>query len=313
MKRKILQFMITISSLLCLTFGVFGCSGFCTQKTDLQIVGNNLLTENSSYNVNGKIAVSSVSLDRAEIYLEINRSKKLNVTVFPADATHKDVIWTSDDTGVVTVSNGVIFGVAVGSANVTVTSKDGCETATCTVNVREPGIYVQEIILNKRIIQMDVKDTAILTATVIPADATNKTVVWESADSTVATVVDGVVTAVSGGTVAIMAKSEYGDIISYCYVAVAMDIPVIKVSQIQAEIRKGDTVSIYAELFYRGEKVQPEYMTWTSDNIGLVTVENGRLTAVGYDGSKAKVTVVAEYRGLKTAVSIDVTVKNIVE
>lgn len=60
-----------------------------------------------------------------------------------------------------------------------------------------------------------------LTATVLPANATNKAVTWESSDQTVATVDgDGKVTCVDGGTATITVKTVDGNKTATCLLTV---------------------------------------------------------------------------------------------
>ncbi len=82
------------------------------------------------------VAVESVTLDKTELTLEIGGEETLTATVTPEDATEKTVIWSSDDTAVVTVENGKVTAVAAGSASVTATS--GGKSATCQVTVNAP-------------------------------------------------------------------------------------------------------------------------------------------------------------------------------
>ncbi|MGN0822140.1 MAG: Ig domain-containing protein [Candidatus Gallimonas sp.] len=82
------------------------------------------------------VAVESVTLDKTELTLEIGGEETLTATVTPENATEKTVIWSSDDTAVVTVENGKVTAVAAGSASVTATS--GGKSATCQVTVNAP-------------------------------------------------------------------------------------------------------------------------------------------------------------------------------
>ena len=69
-------------------------------------------------------------------------------------------------------------------------------------------IYVDSVTLNQSTLTLTAGgDTATLTATVLPDNATDKTVTWSSDNEAVATVVDGVVTPVSKGTATITATS----------------------------------------------------------------------------------------------------------
>ena len=62
-------------------------------------------------------------------------------TVTPENATNKNVNWSSSDTGIAMVANGVVTPVAAGTATITVTTVDGSFTATCTVTVTTPEEY----------------------------------------------------------------------------------------------------------------------------------------------------------------------------
>jgi len=86
------------------------------------------------------IAVTGVSLDQTSITLNVGQTETLTATVEPADATDKEVMFTSDNPEVATVSsdNGfeaVVTAVAKGQATITVATKDGNYTATCVVTV----------------------------------------------------------------------------------------------------------------------------------------------------------------------------------
>ena len=86
----------------------------------------------------GTIPVESVVLDKTEQVLAVGEKAVLVATVFPANATNTNVLWSSSDESVVTVSaTGIVTGVSAGSAIITVTTIDGGKTATCNVTVKE--------------------------------------------------------------------------------------------------------------------------------------------------------------------------------
>lgn len=85
----------------------------------------------------GRINVQSVSLDKDLLTLATGQTLALNATVIPSNSTNPSIIWSSSDPSVATVdTEGNITGVTVGSAVITVLTKDGNHTATCSVNVR---------------------------------------------------------------------------------------------------------------------------------------------------------------------------------
>ncbi len=82
--------------------------------------------------------VTSITLNKTTAELEIDETVTLTATVTPADADNADVTWTSDKPAVATVDeNGKVTAVASGEATITVATKDGANTATCKVTVKE--------------------------------------------------------------------------------------------------------------------------------------------------------------------------------
>ncbi len=161
------------------------------------------------------VAVSSVTLNSNSLDLIAGGSGTLTATVLPDNATEKTVTWTSSDPAVASVdADGTVTAVGVGTA--TITAKAGDVTATCTVTV-EPK-PTSGVVLDQAALSLDIGATATLAATVLPEDATDKTVTWTSSDPTVATVDNGIVTAVAAGTTTITAAA--GDQSATCSVTV---------------------------------------------------------------------------------------------
>lgn len=85
--------------------------------------------------VTAPVAAESVTLDKTSASVKQGKRIILTATVAPANATNKNVTWSSDNESVATVSNGVVTGVKTGSAQITATTVDGEHTASCTVTV----------------------------------------------------------------------------------------------------------------------------------------------------------------------------------
>ncbi|MBQ0008694.1 MAG: Ig-like domain-containing protein [Firmicutes bacterium] len=99
-------------------------------------------------NVPEPIHVESISLNKDNLELDIGEVyKDLEVTINPENATNKAVTWSSSDTKVVTVKNGVITAVAPGKATITVKSVDGGKTATVQVEVVDKAAQNRENII----------------------------------------------------------------------------------------------------------------------------------------------------------------------
>ena len=176
----------------------------------------------STINVVAPVYPTAISVP-AELEVKTNKTATAEVTFEPAEATKKMLEVTSDNEEAATVSvkNGVITvtGVKAGKANITVHAKDGTEEcADQTIAVTVSDIAVEAVEITSDANTVEVGSTLALIATVLPEDATDKTVTWESDNEEVATVEDGVVTAVSIGKATITAKA--GDKTATCEVTV---------------------------------------------------------------------------------------------
>lgn len=84
------------------------------------------------------VPVTDVTLDKQTLELYTGKSATLNAKVQPANATNKNVTWSTSDATVATVQEGTVTAVAAGTATITVTTEDGSHTAACTVTVKDP-------------------------------------------------------------------------------------------------------------------------------------------------------------------------------
>ena len=171
------------------------------------------------------VSVTGVSLNQTTATLIAGEALQLTATVAPADATNKNVTWSSSSPTVASVdATGKITALAAGTATITVTTEDGNKTATCavTVNPEEPStIAVTGVSLNQTTATLIMENTLQLTATVAPTDATNQIVSWSSDNESVATVSNtGLITAIDKGTVNITVTTEDGNFTATCNVTV---------------------------------------------------------------------------------------------
>lgn len=230
--------------------------------------------------------VESISLSNSELYIRIGYTTALIAIVRPADATDKSVTWQSEDESIVTVTpDGIITGIAEGTADVIVTSFSNPEvTAICKVYVEDPDkvISVTGIEIDPTEEIIEVGQQLPLSVTITPADATHKEVTFESSNTAVATVdADGVVTGVAPGTVTIYASSSNGLMVE-CIVTVVPDyieVTSISLSNTELLLVEGDISELLAII--HPENATEKDITWTSEDPTIATVDaNGVITAI---------------------------------
>lgn len=161
-----------------------------------------------------EIAVEGIHISAKKSSIYKGDSLGLDIAYTPANATERAVTWTSSDTSIITVNaSGQIKGVAVGTATITATSKIHENlTSSVTITVEEkpviPPVPVTSITLDHDGVGY-IGESGRVNATVSPANATNKSLVWSSSNPDVATVdQSGNVTYLSAGTTTITARSS---------------------------------------------------------------------------------------------------------
>ncbi len=228
-----------------------------------------------------KISVTGVSLNKTSMSLVVGKTEILTASVVPTNATDRTVTWSSSNTNVATVSNGVVTTKAAGSATITVKTTDGNKTAACTVTVTASPIAVTGVTLNKQTTNLVVGTTETLVASVAPTNATNKAVTWSSSNTNIVTVSNGVVTAKAVGSATVTVKMTDGNKTASCLVTVtASSVAVTSVTLNKQAISliAGKTETLVASVAPTG--ATNKAVTWNSNNANVAAVDNtGKITA----------------------------------
>ncbi|MBD0401358.1 Ig-like domain-containing protein [Flammeovirga sp. EKP202] len=158
------------------------------------------------------VAVTGVTLDPSEVSLFVNNSAQLTATVYPTNASNKNVTWTSSNPSVATVSNGQVTAVTEGSAVITVTTVGETFTATTNVTVQEVGVEVPVtgVTVDKENVTLDVNQSTTINAIIAPLDATNTNLTWSSTNTAIASVNNGIVTGLAEGTTTVTVTTVDG-------------------------------------------------------------------------------------------------------
>ena len=167
-----------------------------------------------------------VSLNKSVLTLDKGATEQLKATLSPASAK-VDVSWTSSDNSVASVtSDGSVTGIGAGEAVITV--KADKASATCKVVVRPSA--VEEVVLDKTELTMQVGEKTSLKATVHPDDADDASVTWKSLNDKVVTVdAKGSVEALAPGNATVVA--EAGGKVAQCRITV--ETPIINVESVK--------------------------------------------------------------------------------
>ena len=233
------------------------------------------------------VHVERLILDKEALTVQVGETKMINVTVSPANAEDKKVIWTSSDSSIASVSvDGIVTGVAAGTASVKAISDDRGITAVCIVTVVPRA--VTELSIEPAELTLKELEKSILNVKITPENVLNKSIEWTSSDPEVASVSYGVVYALKAGEATITAKSAEGDRTATCKVTVICPVKGVRLSDHAVTIKVGKSTTLDAEVY--PSRAADKTVTWASDNSSVATVSSeGVVTGVA--SGTARITV----------------------
>ena len=263
--------------------------------------------ESNGYTFNeNTVAATKVTVRDSALSIPKGQSKVLDFTIEPGDFGDT-ISFRSSNTGVVTVDeNGKLTAVAPGTATIRINV--GSVSASCKVTVTQA---VTKITLDKKTLALDVPETYQLTATITPADASNKVLTWTSSNEAAATVdQNGLVTAVGNGTAVITATATDGTGISASCTVTVIDPDNIPVASIALDKTSLELEAL--EIWQLTATVSPgnaanKQLRWTSSDENVATVdENGKVTALA-KGTATITAAATDESGVTASCSVTVT------
>jgi uncharacterized protein YjdB len=145
----------------------------------------NNLTATCQLNIE-EILPSIIELNRNSLNLGISRTEQLKVNLLPLNTTSASIQWSSDEMAIATVdSDGLVTAHSPGVARITAETVNQL-SAYCDVTVSQ--VMPTDITIVPRDLTLEVGNSHTLFANVLPNDATNKNVIWTSANDTIASI-----------------------------------------------------------------------------------------------------------------------------
>ncbi len=225
--------------------------------------------------------VTGISLSETTVELKPGETHQLTATVLPQNASNAEVTWYSDKESVATVSqSGLVTGVGPGETTVHAVTTDGGKMASCLVKVGTP---VKGITLSVSSKTLYVGDPSLdISATLTPANATDKSLEWSSSDPEVASIAPGaalrsVIKPLKPGKTTITATTKDGGFTASCEVTVKRHVSGVSLNKASLTLYVGETESLAATV--APEDASDKTVAWSSDNSAVASVSNGKVTA----------------------------------
>ena len=244
--------------------------------------------------------VTGVSISKSSLTLYTGQTETLSAQVKPDDATDTRLTWSSSDKTVATVANGKVTALKAGSTQIRVTSFEGGFQDVCNLTVKQ---HATGLDLSASTLTIYLGQTVTMTATVLPSDASDKSVTWTSSNSDIVSVTqNGSVIANAMGEAEITATSNDGGFSKSCKVTVIE--PLVPATSLTLtpktmSLNIGESGSLELQILPNDCN---EILEWESSDPSVATVNAGDIKAL------AAGTTTITVRGSNTSASATVTV-----
>ncbi|WP_186320418.1 Ig-like domain-containing protein [Fictibacillus phosphorivorans] len=277
------------------------------QPVDLKVSNGDILyIHNFSGTVSFKqkiLVPKSISFNKTSLSLMVNRSESITATVHPITAVNRTVSWVSSDPSVATIdSKGNVKALKPGSTVITATAK-GDSSIQKSIKVNVNAVLPTSLKLSKSKIGIVKNQTYNVVATVNPSDVQDKSVIWSSSNTKVATVdAKGNIKGVGYGSATVVAKAKANQNI-HSKVTVTVSAKTVKLNKTALTLTAGTSAAIAATVSPTDSP--DKTVTWKSSNTKIATV-NSKGSVTGK--AKGTATITATVKGAKS-VTAKVTVK----
>lgn len=231
------------------------------------------------------VPVTSISINKNVLEMDISGTAQLSAAIAPANAYNTKVIWSTTDSTIATVSNtGLVTAADMGSATVIAHSADGNFTAACAVFVDTPIVPVASISLDSTSAELKKGDTKQLSTTVLPANATNTFVIWNSSNASAVSVdSNGLITAISGGRATITAQTASGAQRATCEVTVSVMPDFIRMRNEAITLAQNATF-LFDTSVYPLDTTNTD-ITWSTSDPAVASVDSTGLVTAHLSGT----------------------------
>ena len=262
------------------------------------------------------VSVTGVTLNKHQLTMDTNSEDSLSATVSPNNATNKKVTYSSSNENIVVVddSGNLLTGDTEGNAIITVTTDEGGFTDTCEVTVGTPStISPTSITISSDGNELNVGNSMQFTATVLPNNATDKSVTWSSSNTEVATInQSGLLTGLKDGTTTVTATTNTGGLTHSKTITVHKVLSSISIDGQTTEFTVGNTFDFGGTVtaHYNDSSTSDVTSSATFSGYDMNTAGEQTVT-VSYGGKSAQYTITVSEATSYTVSSTPLTSSNI--
>lgn len=229
------------------------------------------------------IQVTKIVPENDYVAITVGTSSTLNVSIDPSDATYKNLIWTSSDTNIATVTNdGIINTVNIGKCTIKIEATDGSDV-TAYILVDVLPVYIQSIEIQTDKSSLIQGEQCQLNTIIKPENASIKNIKWEISDTNVANISElGILTGIKPGKTKVYAYTTDG---SNLFATKDFEILPVVASTITAQLGQDCIIDLhwFAKDYVKNAK---DYNIYVSENGGdfILWLHNTTKTSTKFKG-----------------------------
>lgn len=261
-----------------------------------------------------------LSLAVETLDMTVGQTHQLEALVAPEGSVAEDIQWSSSKESVATVKDGTVTAVSEGKAVITVSCNGGKLTAECEVTVSKQADEPEKVLVSSitmlEALQLNVGASSVLSVSVLPENATDKTVTFSVEGDCVSVDEKGRVVALKEGNAVVIATANDGSgVKAQCNVSVVTSSAegvtnvVVKAEGNASDLQVGKELQLYIECI--PANAVPNTVSWMIDNEAMAQVtQDGVVTglsaAKGDDNEWGKVVVTVNADGIPSSITLRV-------
>ncbi len=226
------------------------------------------------------IKPTGVELHSPKSEIEVGEVLELETVITPSTVSNTSLSWKSSNSSLASISqDGKVTGLMTGTVQITVTTVNNLSDSV-EIKIIDKKAEVNNITINDHEENLLEGNQMTLIANITPVDANNQSLVWTSSDESIATVSNGVVTALKDGTVTITVTSKNGVSTSTTIhvVSSSLEVSTVSFDQTILHINIGDSYCLQATIYPENATIKT--LSWESSSPSVATVDDsGKITA----------------------------------
>lgn len=248
------------------------------------------------------IQIKNIEISVIEEQIEVNDSIEITTIIEPSNYNIANMQWISSNPECLIVENNIVTAIGEGESSIYVINDNGVKSNEIVI---KSIVGIEEIIIEKEFVEIEIGRSENLVVTILPENATNKNLIYDTTDENIAKIDgNGKISGCNVGECIINISSSDRKIIKECTVKIKpIEVDSLTLDESNVTIGVGQEYLLYETVLPNNATYKN--VTWTSSNESILTVKDGKIKAI----SEGEANVIITSKNNKKAVC-EFVVKN---